>query len=302
MVWRKRPHRMASGKRKRMAARTQRLHDDVLFLTEMRPFRNHLNHESLVAVCERTEGTFREAGLQVERQHWMAGGREYTNIIGSYNPDAKRRLVVGAHYDVCGDQPGADDNASAVAGLLETARLLGELAPRIDHRIDLVAYCLEEPPYFASDDMGSYIHARSLHQSGADVIGMLCYEMIGYFTDGPQAYPEDWMRERYPPNGDFIIVVGIQEHEAFNSRVHALMRENAAIDVQVVHFDHPGGLAGMSDQRNYWRFGYPALMINDTSFVRNPHYHRPTDTIDTLDLPKMTEVVNGAYHAVTGIL
>lgn len=284
-----------------MHAQTSRLHDDLHFLTERIPFRHYLNHESLETVCRHTEAVFSAAGLAVERQRWMADGHEYSNVIGSYNPDARRRLIVGAHYDVCDDVPGADDNGSAVAGLLETARLLGELAPAIDYRIDLVAYCLEEPPFFGSEEMGSYIHARSLHDAGTDVIGMICYEMIGYFTDDPQPYPEPWLREIFPEKGDFILVVGIHQHLEFNQRVHALMSADSGIDVQAIHFPSPNSLAAMSDHMNYWRFGYPALMINDTAYVRNPHYHMPSDTLDTLDLPKLTEVVNSAYRAIVGL-
>ncbi|MEL6847968.1 MAG: M28 family peptidase, partial [Bacteroidota bacterium] len=221
----------------------------------------------------------------------------------SYQPHKTKRLVVGAHYDVCGDQPGADDNASAVAGLMETARMVFEAQPELDYRIDFVAYCLEEPPYFGTEHMGSYVHAKSLADDGAELIGMICYEMIGYFSDEPgsQPFPIPELAPYYPSVANFIIVVGIAEYLAFNQRVHQLMAEDAGIDVQVIHFPEANSLAGLSDQMNYWNFGYPALMINDTSFVRNPHYHQKTDTIDTLDFDKMTEVVNAAYKAVIGL-
>jgi Zn-dependent M28 family amino/carboxypeptidase len=241
-----------------------------------------------------------------EEQAWLAEGDEYKNIIASYNSSEKRRLIVGAHYDVAGNQPGADDNASAVAGLLETARMVFTVKPVLDYRIDFVAYCLEEPPFFGSDLMGSYIHAQSLHEANADVIGMICYEMIGYFSDKPnsQPFPSPEMAKRYPHVANFIIVVGIENYAEFNNKVHRLMSENSGIDVQIINFpssDVNAGLAGLSDQRSYWKFGYPALMINDTAFVRNPHYHQKSDTIDTLDFNKMTEVVNSAYRAVINL-
>ena len=96
-------------------------------------------------------------------------------------------------------------------------------------------------------------------------------------------------------------MVGIAPHREFTERVHRLMSAKADIDVQVVHFPEShasAGLAGLSDQRNYWAFGYPALMINDTSFIRNPHYHEPTDTIDTLDFVKMAAVVSATCQAI----
>jgi len=284
-------------------ANKDRLYKDVEFLTEIRPFRNYLNMESLNEASTYIKEVMTEAKLDVQEQKWMAEGREYTNVIASYNSDKKKRLVVGAHYDVCGDQPGADDNASAVAGLLETARMIGAGKPDLDYRIDLVAYCLEEPPFFYTNEMGSYIHARSLYDEGADVIGMICYEMIGYFSDEPgsQPYPDPALANIYPNTGDFIIVVGIEDYTDFNARIQKLMAENSNIDVQKIDFPDRTGLAGMSDHINYWRFGYPAAMINDTSFLRNPNYHLPSDTIDTLDFEKMTEVITGCYHAIIGL-
>jgi Zn-dependent M28 family amino/carboxypeptidase len=204
---------------------------------------------------------------------------------------------------VAGDQPGADDNASAVAGLLETARMVFEQMPPLDYRIDFVAYCLEEPPYFGTRNMGSYVHAKSLHDSNVDVMGMICFEMIGYFSDEPnsQKFPSPYLATLYPHTGNFIVVVGIEKYAAFNRQVYELMRQGAAVDVQVISFPQGAGseYAGLSDQRNYWTFGYPALMINDTSFLRNPNYHQVTDTIDTLDFGKMKAVVDSAYNAVT---
>ena len=162
---------------------------------------------------------------------------------------------------------------------------------------------MEEPPFFGTKQMGSYIHAASLHAEQASVLGMICYEMIGYFSDEPgsQTYPTEELERRYPSTANFIIVVGIESHREFTEQVHRLMAAKADIDVQVVHFPEShasAGLAGLSDQRNYWAFGYPALMINDTSFIRNPHYHEPTDTIDTLDFAKMAAVVSAACQAI----
>ena len=131
---------------------------------------------------------FEQAGLEVQYQKWIAAGNEYTNVIGVYNGHKSKRLIVGAHYDVCGEQPGADDNASAVAGLLESARLIGENKPDLDYAIEFVAYCLEEPPFFGTTEMGSYVHAKSLFDNNVDVIGMICYEMIGYFSDEPNSH------------------------------------------------------------------------------------------------------------------
>ena len=278
-----------------------RLYKHVEFLTGIRPFRNYQNLESLENVCKYISDEFVSCGYVPVEQKWEAAGNEYKNIIASWQPEKSRRLIIGAHYDVAGDQPGADDNASAVAGLLETARLISENQPELDYGIDFVAYNLEEPPFYTTREMGSYIHAKSLHDRQVDVIGMICYEMIGYFSDEPgsQQFPSDEVAARYSDVGDFIVVVGIEKHSEFNGVIHGLMSSQEDIKVERIDFPDVGGLAGMSDHRNYWEFGYDALMINDTSFMRNPHYHMKTDTIETLDFEKMTAVVNSCYMAIT---
>lgn len=279
------------------------LYKHVSFLTAIRPYRNFFNLQTLKEVKNYISDEFSSFGLTTSEQKWTASGREYTNVIASWKPEKEQRLIIGAHYDVCGNQPGADDNASAVAGLLETARMLAEDQTELPYGVDFVAYCLEEPPFFATDEMGSYVHAKSLKDQEVNVLGMLCYEMIGYFSEEPgsQTYPDEALARLYPDTGNFIIVVGIQAYDDFNSKVYQQMSINSQIDVQKITFPEPGGLASMSDHLNYWKFGFPALMINDTSFLRNPHYHEVTDTIDTLDFEKMTEVVNSTYRAIINL-
>jgi hypothetical protein len=278
----------------------ERIYNDVKFLTELRPYRNYSNIESLEKVCDYLKNEFSKTGLEVEEQKWIADGNVYKNIIASYNISKLRKLVVGAHYDVDGNQPGADDNASAVAGLLETARLVMENKPDINYGIEFIAYCLEESPFFRTREMGSYIHAKSLFEQKTVVIGMICYEMIGYFSDKPgsQQFPYPELAELYPDKGNFILVAGIDDYEAFNNRVHGLMAEESEIDVQIINLPADNELADLSDHRNYLKFGYKALMINDTSFMRNPNYHKLSDTIDTLNFEKMTEVINSSYNAI----
>ena len=117
-----------------MKAQTSRLFKHVELLTEIHPPRQYQNQISLAKVADYIDAEFVSYGMQTERQWWKAEGVEYCNVIASYQPEKKKRLIVGAHYDVCGDQPGADDNASAVAGLLETARLIMEELPKLDFR------------------------------------------------------------------------------------------------------------------------------------------------------------------------
>ena len=236
-------------------------------------------------------------------QKWMAEGNEYTNLIHSYQPNKTKRLIMGAHYDVCGDQPGADDNGSAVAGLIETIRLLYENNLELDYGIDFVFYCLEEPPFFGTEEMGSYVHAKSVSKNKENIIGMICYEMIGYFSDkkGSQGFPHPALKLLYPSTANFIMTVGVPEYDKFNQMIYKGMKKGS--EIGVYHFAHSLGrsLAGMSDQRNYWKFGIPALMINDTSFERNPHYHKMSDDIETLDFDKMSQVIDSMLRCLMRI-
>lgn len=277
-----------------------RLIKDVKFLTEIYPPRNHENLHSLKKVSDHIAAEMDKAGAVASYQSWMAGENEYTNVLCSYLPEKQKRLIIGAHYDVCGNTPGADDNASAVAGLLETIRLIFDSKPDLDFGIDFAAYCLEEPPYFGTKLMGSYIHAQSISHNRDNILGMICYEMIGYFSDvpGSQKFPDPRLAMIYPNTGNFIMAVGSDKYSAFNERVYKGMKKNPNIDVQIVNLPSEVGLSDMSDQRNYWKFGIPAMMINDTSFMRNPNYHQLTDTIDTLDFYKMSEVINCVKSAI----
>jgi hypothetical protein len=278
-----------------------RLYRDVEFLTRIRPFRNYQNLEALEAASKYISDQFTSWGYTFEEQKWIAEGNEYKNIIASWRKEKSRRLIIGAHYDVAGNQPGADDNASAVAGLLETARLISENQPDLNYGIDFVAYNLEEAPFFTTKEMGSYIHAKSVYDQKQDVVGMICYEMIGYFSDesGSQKFPIPELAKVYSDTGNYIVVVGIEKCKAFSENIHFLMSEESGIYVEKIVFPDGNGLAGRSDQRNYWEFDYNAVMISDTSFLRNPNYHKETDTIETLDFEKMTEVVNSCYMAAT---
>lgn len=279
------------------------LYKHVDYLTTIRPYRSYKNLDTLKKCSNYITENFRELGLETRTQQWEAMGNLYENVIASYRPDRERKLIVGAHYDVYGEQPGADDNASAVAGLLETARLIATNQPELSYGIEFVAYCLEEPPFFATEYMGSYIHAESLSNADEDVIGMICYEMIGYFSNKPhsQSFQSSMLADSYPNVASFIMVVGIDEHSEFNRRVFQNMSFRSKIDVRLIDLHEKNELAGMSDHRNYWEFGYAALMINDTAFMRNPNYHTELDTIETLNFEKMAEVINSSYNAIVNM-
>ncbi len=258
---------------------------------------DHANNLDAAAAWIR--GELALAGATVTEQVWETDGETYRNVVGRFGPGSGELVVVGAHYDTRGPKPGADDNASGVAGLLELARLLGADPPR--GPVELVAYTLEEPPYYATPHMGSVHHADSLAEGGVEVRGMLSLEMLGFYnpaSDG-QTYPFSAMSLVYPDTGDFIAVVGNLTELSLVRRVKRAM-QSAGTDVPVDSINAPEAVAGVdfSDHRSYWARGFPAVMITDTAFLRNPHYHEATDTPETLDYRRMASVVTAVYAAV----
>lgn len=237
------------------------------------------------------------AGAKAQVQYVEADGVRHRNFIASFGPADGPLLVVGAHYDACGTTPGADDNASGVAALLELTRLLAAQPPA--HPVQLVAYTLEEPPYFRTDSMGSFQHARDLHEHGREVRLMLALEMIGFYRDGKhsQSYPLPEVGWLYPGEGNFIAVVGGYRDFGAMRRVKALFL--GASDLPVETINAPAFVQGIdfSDHASYWHFDMPAFMVTDTAFLRNPNYHDLGDTPETLDYARMAKVVR-AVHAV----
>ncbi len=278
-----------------------RVYKDVEFLTSIRPYRNYLNVGSLNKTADYIYQTFREFSDEAYFQEFSVGGNRYKNVICSINLQAEERIIIGAHYDVAGDTSGADDNASGVAGLLELLRLLHN--KKTNYRIDFAAYTLEEPPFFGTKKMGSFIHAESLYRAKAKIKVMICLEMIGYFSDeeGSQQFPLPFMKLLYPETGNFIGVVGNIFQRSITKKIRDLMRKGS--DIPVYSINAPTIIPGIdfSDHRNFWHFGYNAVMITDTAFYRNPNYHRKTDTIGTLDFEKMYSVIQGLKYAVLNL-
>ena len=235
---------------------------------------------------------------RVEDQPYMVDGMKVRNVRAFLGPETEKRIVVGAHYDVAGPYPGADDNASGVAGLLELARLLAE--ENLTVQVELVSYPLEEPPYFYTKKMGSYIHAKSLKDEGVKVRAMIALEMIGYFSDdeGSQAYPLILLKPFYPSKGNFIAVVGKLFQTSIVRKIKKAMKNAGPLPVESINAPKLVPGIAFSDHLNYWRNGYPAVMITDTAMYRNPNYHTASDRAGTLDYEKMAQVVDGVKEAV----
>ena len=269
----------------------------IKYLTKIQPPRNHKNIASLNKVANYIKDKFETFGLDVEYQEFKIHNNIYKNVIATINSHYKKRLIIGGHYDVCGDIQGADDNASAIAGILETAKQVIHYKNNIDFRIDFVAFCLEEPPYFGTEDMGSFIHAKYLKDNSIDVIGMINYEMIGYFTDAPnsQNYPLPQMKEIYPTTGNFIANVSNKSSQEFVKKLNFMSG-----DIDTYEIVLPNELLNISasDHLNYWSMGFNAVMITDTAHFRNLNYHTPNDTFETIDFEKMQYVVDMVVKSI----
>ena len=237
-------------------------------------------------------GQLSALGLKPADQVYRFDNDDYRNIVVALGPDTPKRIVVGAHYDVAGPHPGADDNASGVAGLLEIARLLHDRPPPM--RTELVFYPNEEPPAFHTKGMGSSVHARSLRPE--EVRAMIGLEMIGCFS-GVQQFPAATLKLLYPALPDYIVVVGRPGDGAL---VRAVKRAMRGAGAEVRSINAPREIPGIdfSDHANYWNAGMPAVMITDTAFYRNPRYHTALDLPDTLDYAAMAKVVEGVAAAV----
>jgi len=281
----------------------ERLLRHVQTLTAMVPPRNARNVASLDKSANYIVDEFRKTGGRIGMQTFTQDGKEYKNVICSFGPEAGERIIVGAHYDVQGEQPGADDNASGVAGLLELSRLVQSLKTKPKFGVDFVAYTLEEGQLFkhpCARHYGSYIHAKSLFRADISVRAMICLEMIGYFSDRPnsQKYPLFFMRWFYPDKGNFIAVVGKWGQVSLVKKVKKSVAALSQVPVETLTATAliPG--VSFSDHQSYWKFDYPAVMITDTAFYRNKNYHKPSDTEDTLDYYRMAEVIKGLYWTI----
>ncbi|MCB1232485.1 MAG: M28 family peptidase [Verrucomicrobiae bacterium] len=269
--------------------------------------RDFAHRDNLARIADEIEAAFAESGARPRRHTYRHTGLyQFHNISGFFGPEDETlpRVIVGAHYDTYDEFPGADDNASGVAGILELATLLGKLEPsRFVLPVELVCWPLEEPPYFRSDGMGSAVHAASLRENGVPVRLMVCLEMIGYFSDtfGSQSYPMPLLHLYYPERGNFVAVAGDLHNRESIALAKAAMK--GATPMPVCSIAAPRNLPGIdfSDHLNFWDQGYPAIMITDTAFYRNDRYHTERDTPDTLDYERMAQVVVGVYEVIRSL-
>lgn len=267
-------------------------------ITKREKARHFANPDALDSVAAYIYREFEKSADTIYYQTYRANGTTYRNVIAVFGSKNQKRIIVGAHYDVCGNQEGADDNASGTVGLLELSRMLK--GKELKNRIDIVAYTLEEPPFFRTDYMGSAIHAKSIEPIKDQVLGMISLEMIGYFSDmkNSQEYPLGILKWFYGGKGNYITLV--RKNTAGKFVKQFIKKYKKTKQVTAKKFAAPRSLPGIdfSDHLNYWNIGIDALMITDTSFYRNKNYHKETDTMETLDFARMAKVIDATYQVL----
>ena len=271
----------------------------VEILAEVIGERNVGRYDALVQAANYIQATLLAMGYAVTRQEYVVQGKTVSNlearIIGHSAPDDI--VVLGAHYDSVAGAPGANDNATGIAALLELARFLA--GRHLTRSVHLVAFVNEESPFFFTADMGSRRYASRARAQGENIVAMLSLEMLGYYTDAPQSqgYPPG-LRFFYPDTGHFLGFVGNLSSRALVQNCIATFRRHTSFPAEglAAPWWMPG--VALSDQSSFWREGYPAIMVTDTGPYRYPYYHTAADTPQQIDFDRMAHVVAGLRHVV----
>jgi hypothetical protein len=263
--------------------------------------RNMWHYPQLNAAADFIEASLSRAGLHPRRDSYEMHGQACHNIEVEIPGARPEILLIGAHYDSVFGSPGANDNGTGVAATLALAgRFAGKTT---QHTLRFVAFVNEEPPYFLSDEMGSFIYAGRCKKRGDKISAMISLETIGYFSDAPhsQTYPSPGLGLFYPKVGNFIGFVSNLPSRTLLHRVVALFRKHAKIPSEGAAL--PAFIPGVSwsDQWSFWQHGYPGIMVTDTAPFRYPHYHSSSDTPDKLDYDRFTLVVSGMEKIIEGL-
>jgi hypothetical protein len=278
----------------------QHLAEHLRFLSVTLGERSIYRPGNLQAAADYVHHNFTAMGYAPRRQTFVYMREPVSNVIaGDENPSGY--YILGAHYDTVAGTPGADDNASGVAVLLEVARLVRSLTP--PRPWTFIGFACEEPPAFFTPYMGSRVYAKQARRQGDKILGMLCLEMVGYYTQAPgsQSIPLVLKFMGYPTTGNFIGLVSDRRSKLLLSRLEAAIQEGCrlpAVTLAVPLGGHILPEVRLSDHANFWDEGYPAIMLTDTAFMRNPNYHGPGDVMERLDLEAMTELTLGLVNFV----
>ena len=260
--------------------------------------RNVFVPDALRRAAQYIEDEWREQGYAVERLEYDLFGLRCANLVTTREGSARQTkiLLLGAHYDSVKGSPGANDNASGVAALLEISRMFQMVDPILSVRF--AAFVNEEPPFFMTSQQGSMVYAQAARRRGEDIRLMASLETIGCYSKelGSQIYPP-LFRLFYPDRGNFLGMISDFRSRAALRRLAAAFRANSDFPLQTAStFRFIPGVS-WSDHRSFWRQGYRAVMVTDTALYRYPHYHAASDTPDKLAYPQLTPVTLGLFAA-----
>ena len=284
---------------------------DLKFLTVEVGERNAWKYENLNKTADWIEGQFREMGYAVRRQSYQAThqkgpeemkkfleNKPFANIEAEFKGSGDGIIVIGAHYDTVSGSPGADDNGSGIAVMLETARRMA--GDRCKKTVRFVAFVNEENPFFNSEDRGSLVYAKSCKQKGERIDGAICFDMLGYFRDEKrtQGYPISAGKWVYGDRGNYVMFVGNLQSWDMTDRAARAFWEKASINCE--RFVYPDFIEtdGSSDMASFWEMGYPAVLATDTAMFRNGMYHSYLDKMNVLDMDKLGRVGMGMLGVI----
>jgi hypothetical protein len=256
--------------------------------------------ESLNRSVAYIKGAMASNGYSVEEHEFTVDKQKYKNLVCTLSGKSDEILLVAAHYDTVGGCAGADDNGSGVASVIETARLVA--GKHLDKTVRFVFFCNEEPPFFSSQEMGSYYYEEECKRRGDKIVGLLVLETLGYYTDAPnsQQYPSNFV-PGYPTQGNFVTFVGNQYSRQLTEKCVGEFRRLCKFPS--IGVAAPNWVNGVdwSDQYWFWKNGIPALMVTDTAPYRYPYYHSPKDTADKLSYSAFSRVVVGLSKVIESI-
>ena len=281
-----------------------RLKGHVETLAKMYGERNFDTPKDYRGARKYLEGKLDSMGYTTSLEKVDTRGETYHNVIaeleGASTP--KEIVVVGAHYDAVRGSPGADDNATGVATVLELARTYANAKP--SRTLRFILFCNEEPPFFGSETMGSYQHAAGAKKRGEQIVMMISMEMLGYYTNksGSQEYPRGieylYPNREFPDKGNFVSFVTKGDGEKAVKKMDEIFEKKTEVRGEWLAAPKSAGGVSLSDHASFWKKGFPGVMITDTAYFRNPNYHKATDLPKTLDFKKFAQVVGGLEPVV----
>lgn len=266
-------------------------------------YRNFYNPTALDEARKYIASHWIDLGGQVTLHSYDVHAQKVHNVVLQVGPTDGPQIIVGAHYDVADDLPGADDNGSGTVGLMLLGKKLIADKDKLTKGIRVVAFTLEEQPFYRTPYMGSEAYAQSLRAAGTQVQFMLNFEMIGYFSTRPgsQEFPEKLTANGLPNVGNFICLIGREQERALVDSLMELMKPNSSIPLVPLIADPRVPGISASDHNSFWENDFLAVMLTDTAFFRNPNYHKKSDTLETLHFDHMAALIETVHHALLSL-